>query len=64
MNKTIEVQGYSFEMIMIYEMDGYFTTDRRYELFYKGKKIAENVGSIKSCYNEAYSYVLRLQNKP
>ncbi len=64
MKKTIETQGHSFEMVMTRELDGYFTTSRWYDLYYKGKKIADDVPSIKSCYNEAYDYVQKLNKGP
>ncbi len=64
MKKTIEAQGHLFEMVMVREIDGYFTTSRWYDLYYKDVKIVENVSSIKSCYNEAYDYVQKLNKGP
>lgn len=59
--QTINVQGHSFELVMTSESEGYYTVDRRYDLYFKNERIATNLGSIKSCYNEAFEYTKRLQ---
>lgn len=60
MEKIINCNGYDFKMIMTKEEEGYFSTDRVYDLFYKDNLIAKDLKSIKSCYNEAYNWLERI----
>jgi len=60
--KTIIVNGHLFEMKLVDEVDTYFGNGKIYDLFYGNKKIAKRVASVKSCYNEAYLYSLKMQS--
>lgn len=57
LEKIINVNSYSFKVVMISEMD----ISRIYNLYYGSELIAKNIHSIKQCYNEAWYYSQKLE---